>query len=73
MDSDDRNVLFAIFDGNNDVMSIRKYLKKANLIIPEDIDRNVEKLKRLQLINEVNRINENGSAVATLLKLIPDL
>ncbi|MFX1590899.1 MAG: hypothetical protein ACFFC1_22415, partial [Promethearchaeota archaeon] len=73
MDTDDRNVLFAIFDGNNDVMSIRKYLKKANLTTPPDIDRNIEKLKRLRLINELNRINDNGSAVATLLKLIPDL
>ncbi len=73
MDSDDRNVLFAIFNGNNDIMGIRKYLKKANLIIPADIDRNIEKLKRLKLIDEVNRINDNGSAVATLLKLIPDL
>jgi hypothetical protein len=73
MNSDDRNVLFAIFDGKIDTMSIRKYLKKANISITTDIYQILEKLKRLQMINDVNRITENGSAVATLLKLIPDL
>jgi hypothetical protein len=73
MNYNERNVLFAIFDGNNDIMNINKYLKKANQIIPANIDQIIEKLKRLNLIDEVNRINDKGSAVATLLKLIPDL
>ncbi|MFX1567525.1 MAG: hypothetical protein ACFFCV_04060 [Promethearchaeota archaeon] len=73
MNSNDRNVLFAIFDGNNDILSIRKYMKKANMYVPTDIHQIVEKLRRLHLIDEVNRINEQGSAIATLLKLIPDL
>ncbi|MHA2256799.1 MAG: hypothetical protein ACXACO_02335, partial [Promethearchaeota archaeon] len=70
---DDKNVLFAIFDGSSDIMKIRKYLDKRNIIISADIDKCVEKLTKLKLINELNQITEIGSAVATLLKLIPEL
>jgi hypothetical protein len=73
MDVDDKNVLFAIFDGSSDIMKIRKYLDKRNIIISADIDKCVEKLTKLKLINELNQITEIGSAVATLLKLIPEL
>lgn len=73
MTHNDRNVLFAIFDGNNDIMSIRKYMKKAGMYVPTDVHQIIEKLRRLHLIDEVNRITDNGSATATLLKLIPDI
>ncbi len=73
MDYDDKNVLYAIFDGQNDRMKINKYLNKRNIYISKDIDQSLEKLKTLQLINDFNQINETGSAVATILKLIPDL
>ncbi|MHA2344797.1 MAG: hypothetical protein ACXADW_23340, partial [Candidatus Hodarchaeales archaeon] len=39
MDVDDKNVLFAIFDGSSDIMKIRKYLDKRNIIISADIDK----------------------------------
>ncbi|NHJ23239.1 MAG: hypothetical protein EAX89_01595 [Candidatus Lokiarchaeota archaeon] len=73
MDSDDKNILFAIFDGSTDIMKINKYLNKRNLKLSKDIDKTIEKLKSLHLINELNQTTEIGSAVATLLKLIPDL
>ena len=73
MDADDKNVLFAIFDGSNDNMRINKYLNKRNIRLSKDIDLIIDKLKKLHLIDDYNQINETGSAVATLLKLIPDL
>ena len=73
MDLDDRNVLYAIFDGQNDRMKISKYLNKRNIYISKDIEQSLEKLKTLNLINDFNQANETGSAVATILKLIPDL
>jgi hypothetical protein len=73
MDSDDKNILFAIFDGSTDIMKINKYLNKRNLKLSKDIDQTIEKLKHLHLINELNQTTEIGSAVATLLKLMPDL
>jgi hypothetical protein len=72
MNSDDKNVLFAIFDRSNDAMRIRKYLNKRNISLSDSVEKILNKLKRLHLITEVNQINEAGSAVATLLKLIPD-
>jgi hypothetical protein len=73
MDSDDKNVLYAIFDGQNDWMKISKYFNNKNIKISKKIDESLKKLKRLHLIDESNQISETGSAVATILKLIPDL
>jgi hypothetical protein len=73
MDKDDRNVLFAIFDGNNDESQITKYLKKRNIKLSNDLDQILENLRDLKVIDEYNNINDTGNVVATLLKLIPDL
>jgi hypothetical protein len=73
MTPDDKNVLFAIFDGSNDILRIRKYLNKRNIEHSENIENILQKLKRLHLITETNQINDAGSAIATILKLIPDL
>jgi hypothetical protein len=73
MEKDDREVLFAIFDGQRDIMNITKYLKKRDLTLKTDINIVLEKLKRLHMINDSLHVTEEGSAVATLLKLIPDL
>ena len=73
MDNDDKSVLYAIFDGQNDWMKITKYLKKRNIDISKPIDNILEKLKKLHLIDDLNQISETGSAIATILKLIPDL
>jgi hypothetical protein len=37
------------------------------------IDQTLEKLRKLHLIDDLNQISETGSAIATILKLIPDL
>ncbi len=73
MDVDDKNVLFAIFDGQDDRMKISKYLNKRNINVSKDIDQSLKVLKALHLINDYNQINETGGAIATILKLIPDL
>ena len=73
MEKDDREVLFAIFDGHQDSMSITKYLKKRDLTLKTEISSVLEKLKRLHMIDDFIQCTEEGSAVATLLKLIPDL
>jgi hypothetical protein len=73
MDNNDRNVLFAIFDGNRDIMNIRKYLKKRDLASDANIDYILDKLRRIYMIDESNQPTEIGNAVATLLKLIPDI
>ena len=73
MDADDKSVLNAIFDGQNDWMKITKYLNKRNIEISKPIDDILEKLKKLHLIEYLNQISETGSAIATILKLIPDL
>ncbi len=73
MEKDDRDVLFAIFDGHQDAMSITKFLKKRDLTLKADINAVLEKLKRLHMIDDSIQCTEEGTAVATLLKLIPDL
>ncbi|MHA1273557.1 MAG: Ig-like domain-containing protein [Promethearchaeota archaeon] len=73
LDEDDRNVLFAIFDGNNDELSIRKYLKKNKIKPKKEISDSVAKLKQMELLSEENILTDAGNALATLLKLIPDL
>ena len=73
MDADDKSVLYAIFDGQNDWMKISKYLNKRNITTSKNIDKTLEKLKKLHLIDDLNQISETGSAIATILKLIPDL
>jgi len=37
------------------------------------IDEILEKLRKLHLIDDLNQISETGNAIATILKLIPDL
>ena len=66
-------MLYAIFDGQNDWMKISKYLNKRNITTSKNIDKTLEKLKKLHLIDDLNQISETGSAIATILKLIPDL
>ncbi|MFW9784114.1 MAG: Ig-like domain-containing protein, partial [Candidatus Heimdallarchaeota archaeon] len=73
MDKEDRNVLFAIFDGNIIESQITKFLKKRNVKLSKDLDQILEKLRDLKVIDESNEINDTGNVVATLLKLIPDL
>jgi len=73
MDADDKNVLYAIFDGQNDWMKISKYMNKKNIEMSKNIDQTLEKLRKLHLIDDSNQISETGSAIATILKLIPDL
>ncbi|MHA1239536.1 MAG: hypothetical protein ACTSQU_01965 [Promethearchaeota archaeon] len=73
MDNDDKSVLYAIFDGQNDWMKITKYLNERNIDVSKPIDNILEKLKKLHLIDDLNQISETGSAIATILKLIPDL
>ncbi|MFX0105704.1 MAG: hypothetical protein ACFE75_09450, partial [Candidatus Hodarchaeota archaeon] len=73
MDQEDRNVLFAVFDGNKDENQINKYLKKRNVKLSKDVNQILEKLRDLKVIDEYNNINEIGNIVATILKLIPDL
>ncbi|MHA2283774.1 MAG: Ig-like domain-containing protein [Promethearchaeota archaeon] len=72
MDTDDRSILFAIFDGNDSLNLISKYLKKRQIQLSRDLDRIVEHLRVLKVIDGFN-INDTGTVVATLLKLIPDL
>ncbi|MFX1425091.1 MAG: hypothetical protein ACFFBE_01465 [Promethearchaeota archaeon] len=73
MDDDDRNVLFAIFDGNNGETQINKYFKKRHIELSKELNLILEKLRNLQVIDDLNKINDTGNIVATLLKLIPDL
>ncbi|MFX0082520.1 MAG: Ig-like domain-containing protein [Candidatus Hodarchaeota archaeon] len=73
MDKDDRNVLFAIFEGNNDENHINKYLKKRHVELSKEVNQILEKLRNLEVIDDYNTINDTGNIVATLLKLIPDL
>jgi len=73
MDADDKSVLYAIFDGQKDWMKITKYLNKRKIKISKPIDDILKKLKKLHLIEDLNQISETGSAIATILKLIPDL
>jgi hypothetical protein len=72
MDNDDRNVLFAVFDGNNNLDLISKYLKKREIQISKDLHKIIENLRELNVIDGYN-INDTGTVVATLLKLISDL
>ncbi|MHA2397653.1 MAG: hypothetical protein ACXADU_02025 [Promethearchaeota archaeon] len=72
MDFDDRNVLFAIFDGNNNLDLISKYLKKRQIQVSKHLHDVIEKLRDLKVIDGFD-INDTGTVVATLLKLIPDL
>jgi len=65
--------LYAIFDGQNDWMKISKYLNKKNIEVSKKIDETLKKLRKLHMIDDLNQISETGSAIATILKLIPDL
>ncbi len=73
LDSDDRNVLFAVFKGHFAALSIQKYFKKRNIVVKKDIDVTLQKLKELKLIVSGRGMTEVGNVLATLLKLIPDL
>ena len=72
---DDKTILFAVYDGASDVMSIRKYLKKNRIELAPDTDLTIvlQKLSQRGIINADTTITQIGSAVATLLRLIPDL
>ena len=73
--SDDKSVLFAIFDGANDVISIRKYIKKNKIELSPNADLSIilQKLNQREIINADTTITQIGSAIATILHLIPDL
>ena len=73
MEKEDRETLFACFDGNQDIISITKYLKKRNVNLKTELSLILEKLKKLHVIDDSFQCTEVGSAVATLLKLIPDI
>jgi hypothetical protein len=72
---DDKKVLFAVFDGATDIISIRKYLKKNQIELSPESDLTIilQKLQQREIINADSTITQIGSAVATLLRLIPDL
>jgi hypothetical protein len=72
MDIDDRYVLFAIFDGNNNLDLISRYLKKRQIQVSKHLHDIIDKLRALKVIDGFT-INDTGNIVATLLKLIPDL
>lgn len=73
LSDDDRNVLFAIFDGETDEIGIIKYLKKQGISKEVDINSSLNNLKELNIIEGDNALNNNGTAIATLLRLIPGL
>ena len=73
LDEDDRSILFAVFEGANNEMAIRKYLKKKHMDISKEISDALTKLRELNLIDESINCTEIGNGLATLLNLIPDL
>ncbi|MHA1150509.1 MAG: hypothetical protein ACTSR8_20005 [Promethearchaeota archaeon] len=73
LDADDKNVLFEVFDGHSDEMSIIKALKKKKISLSKDVLESLNKLKQMELLTDDNFLTDAGSALATLLKLIPDL
>ncbi|MBY9010107.1 MAG: hypothetical protein KGD74_09610 [Candidatus Lokiarchaeota archaeon] len=73
LDKDDRSLLFAIFHGNHDILSIQKYIKKSEILISKRIEQAIQILIENKLIEENKQITTLGSAVATILNLIPDL
>ncbi len=75
LNTDDRSILFAIFEGVTDEIGIRKYLKKQRISLSgsADIQEILQKLREMNLIDVYNIINETGNAIATILKLIPDI
>jgi hypothetical protein len=70
---DDREVLFAAFDNDVGDINIKKYLKQKNYKLSESLDSIRSKLIKLELLKNDGRLSEAGNAIATLLKLIPDL
>ncbi len=73
LEDEDKKVLFVLFDGVTDEIGISKALKKQNIKTVKNIDTILSKLKKMKLIEGDNHLNNTGSAVATLLKLIPGL
>ena len=73
LEEDDKNVLFAMFDGMSSELTITKYLKKHKIELSTDIEIILKKLKKINILDENNNVNVTGSAIATLLKLFPDL
>jgi hypothetical protein len=70
---DDRSTLFAIYENNMDGMAIQKFFNKNNLVLGSELTEVLARLKTLRVIEDDNHINSTGSAIVTLLKLIPDL
>jgi hypothetical protein len=73
LDKDDKSLLFAIFHGNHDILRIQKYLKKNEINLSKSIESAIQILIDNKLIEENKQITELGSAVSTILNLIPDL
>ncbi|MBD3197703.1 MAG: hypothetical protein GF317_21805 [Candidatus Lokiarchaeota archaeon] len=73
LNRDDRHLLFASLEGIYDMKSLEKFLKKKNYTISSSIQNILKKLYKLELLDSEGRLTETGTAIATLLKLIPDL
>jgi hypothetical protein len=70
---DDREVLFASFENNIGDIEIKKYLKQKKYEITGSLNSIISKLMELELLKNDGHLSEAGNAIATLLKLIPDL
>jgi len=73
MTLDDRYTLFAISENNTDGMSMQKYFNKNKYVVTTDLSTTLMRLKSMHVIDADNNINSTGSAIVTLLRLIPDL
>ncbi len=73
LEDEDKQVLFVLFEGVTDEIGINKALKKQNIKTGKSVETILAKLKKMKLIEGDNQLNTTGSAVATILKLIPGL
>ncbi len=71
--ADDRAALFAIHENNTDGMAIQKYFNKNKIVLTTELADVLSKLKSMRVIEENNHINSTGTAIVTILRLIPDL
>lgn len=73
LDSDDTQVLFAVFEGNQIQTEINKYMLKHKIKMKKMVADSLVILYELRLVTELNTITSSGEVVVTLLKLLPDL
>lgn len=73
LNRDDLQVLFALFEGNQNDKEINKYLSKNSVKITKNMNDCLLTLIEHRLISENNELTSAGEIIVTLLKLIPDL